>query len=370
MMKFMRMLKSVTKQMLIFCICVFSAIWYISAVKSYAVGESGFSIPDGAVNVGENFTISLTFYASENIGNVQTTLAYDDSVVEFVSSDNASGGGGILTVNGFPDSSSDQVTFSFTFRGIKEGVASMNLMDCRIYSAQGDLIGSPTAYANITVADLGTGEGDNSKPETTSQTKQEDERQKQTQTSESSSQSRNEIPQKGVLTSLTVSSGELTPAFAYNIYNYTVYVDNSVTNVQIDAQTADYSDYIWYTGTEECQVGENIRTITVTDVEGNETVYTINIIRAQGENDQVQTQAQTETSQQEQYSQPQTDDSKEQKQSEKSSSSNEKNEDAMEKYKDILNTALVMILIVLLIALVVIVVWIRGKMKGNSKGKK
>ena len=79
----------------------------------------------------------------------------------------------------------------------------------------------------------------------------------------------NGIPDKGVLTALTVDNGELSPAFAYNVYNYTVNVDNSVTNVEIEGTTASPSDYIWYTGTSECQVGENVRTITVTDVDGN-----------------------------------------------------------------------------------------------------
>ena len=160
----------------------------------------------------------------------------------------------------------------------------------------------------------------------------------------------NGIPDKGVLTALTVDNGELSPAFAYNVYNYTVNVDNSVTNVEIEGTTASPSDYIWYTGTSECQVGENVRTITVTDVDGNAATYTVTIIRAAGGDEQ-----QTQTSQK--------------KDGSDTSSAVSKNANVMDQYKKMLNTALAIVLIVLVIALVVIIIWIRGKIKGGKKDK-
>ncbi len=68
----------------------------------------------------------------------------------------------------------------------------------------------------------------------------------------------NGIPDKGVLTALTVDNGELSPAFAYNVYNYTVNVDNSVTNVEIEGTTTSPSDYIWYTGTKRVSGGRKM----------------------------------------------------------------------------------------------------------------
>ena len=288
----------------------------MTALTAHATGEAFFYPPKNPVMTDQQFEVSVTFSADSEIGSVQANIAYDDSVIEFVSSDNASGGGGVLTVNGFPDTPSSEVDFSFTFKGLSAGNANISLQSCQIYSPDSELIGSPTAYCVITVG--------SDKVETKTD--------------------------KGVLTALTVDNGELSPAFAYNVYNYTVNVDNSVTNVEIEGTTASPSDYIWYTGTSECQVGENVRTITVTDVDGNAATYTVTIIRAAGGDEQ-----QTQTSQK--------------KDGSDTSSAVSKNANVMDQYKKMLNTALAIVLIVLVIALVVIIIWIRGKIKGGKKDK-
>ena len=295
----------------------------MTALTAHATGEAFFYPPKNPVMTDQQFEVSVTFSADSEIGSVQANIAYDDSVIEFVSSDNASGGGGVLTVNGFPDTPSSEVDFSFTFKGLSAGNANISLQSCQIYSPDSELIGSPTAYCVITVG--------SDKVETKTETS-------------------NGIPDKGVLTALTVDNGELSPAFAYNVYNYTVNVDNSVTNVEIEGTTASPSDYIWYTGTSECQVGENVRTITVTDVDGNAATYTVTIIRASGGDEQ-----QTQTAQK--------------KDSSDTSSAVSKNANVMDQYKKMLNTALAIVLIVLVIALVVIIIWIRGKIKGGKKDK-
>lgn len=261
-----------------------------------------------------------------------------------MSSDNASGGGGVLTVNGFPDTPSSEVDFSFTFKGLSAGNANISLQSCQIYSPDSELIGSPTAYCVITVG------GDKVETKTETETTTTTEKTTTTTTTATKTAPSNGIPDKGVLTALTVDNGELSPAFAYNVYNYTVNVDNSVTNVEIEGTTASPSDYIWYTGTSECQVGENVRTITVTDVDGNTATYTVTIIRAAGGDEQ-----QTQTAQK--------------KDSSDTSSAVSKNANVMDQYKKMLNTALAIVLIVLVIALVVIIIWIRGKIKGGKKDK-
>ena len=67
----------------------------------HATGEAFFYPPKNPVMTDQQFEVSVTFSADSEIGSVQANIAYDDSVIEFVSSDNASGGGGVLTVNGF-----------------------------------------------------------------------------------------------------------------------------------------------------------------------------------------------------------------------------------------------------------------------------
>lgn len=313
----------------------------MTALTAHATGEAFFYPPKNPVMTDQQFEVSLTFSADAEIGSVQANIAYDDSVIEFVSSDNASGGGGVLTVNGFPDTPSEEVNFSFTFKGLSAGNANISLQSCQIYSPDSELIGSPTAYCIITVG--------SDKVDTKTETETKTTTEKTTTTAPETTTS-NGIPDKGVLTALTVDNGELSPAFAYNVYNYTVNVDNSVTNVEIEGTTASPSDYIWYTGTSECQVGENVRTITVTDVDGNATTYTVTIIRAAG-GDEQQTQTATK------------------KDSSDTSSGVSKNANVMDQYKKMLNTALAIVLIVLVIALVVIIIWIRGKIKGGKKDK-
>ena len=303
----------------------------MTALTAHATGEAFFYPPKNPVMTDQQFEVSVTFSADSEIGSVQANIAYDDSVIEFVSSDNASGGGGVLTVNGFPDTPSSEVDFSFTFKGLSAGNANISLQSCQIYSPDSELIGSPTAYCVITVG--------SDKVETKTETET-------TTTTEKTTTTTTKTAHSNVLTALTVDNGELSPAFAYNVYNYTVNVDNSVTNVEIEGTTASPSDYIWYTGTSECQVGENVRTITVTDVDGNAATYTVTIIRAAGGDEQ-----QTQTSQK--------------KDGSDTSSAVSKNANVMDQYKKMLNTALAIVLIVLVIALVVIIIWIRGKKRAG-----
>ena len=330
----------------------------ICSLPAYAAGQAAFSIPSGAVAQGENFNVSITFSGSENIGSVDASMSYDDSAVQFVSGDNSSGGGGIVTIKGFPDSPSDSVTFSMTFKALKQGSSNMNLTNCSIFSEDGTSIGSPTAYANITVAQ-GTGNSETvtSAEETQASTQvtttSESQAATQQTTSETSQQTdANGVPTQGVLTALTVDHGTLSPQFAWNVYNYTVNVGYDVTNVEIEGTTASLSDYIWYTGTSECQVGENIRTITVTASSGEETTYTIKIIRADENEAALNQDAQDSSSG-----------------NDTNSGTSEKNTDILEQYKKILNPALAIVLIVLIIALVVVIFWIRTKLLGNTKKK-
>ena len=101
----------------------------MTALTAHATGEAFFYPPKNPVMTDQQFEVSVTFSADSDIGSVQANIAYDDSVIEFVSSDNASGGGGVLTVNGFPDTPSSEVDFSFTFKGLSAGNANISVKD-------------------------------------------------------------------------------------------------------------------------------------------------------------------------------------------------------------------------------------------------
>ena len=95
------------------------------------------------------------------------------------------------------------------------------------------------------------------------------------------------------LASLTVSSGELSPAFSAGTRNYSVTVDNSVTSITVTARKYDSKATIDHeTVTKNLEVGSNTVNITVTAEDGNPKTYTVTIYRkdtegqVKGETDQ------------------------------------------------------------------------------------
>lgn len=303
----------------------------IFAFDVFATGTAEFSIPSTAVAKGSTFSVSIKMTADADIGFVTGMVSFDESVIEFQPSDNASAGGGVITLNGFPDAVGKEMTFTLNFKALNDGKTMLNLTNCYITSDDGTQIGSPTAYASITV---GTGVSDGS------------------QTTENPDSSNDDLgdPNKGYLTELTVSPGTLKPAFSYDIYDYYVDVDNSVEYCEVEGKTANTTDQIWYTGNENLAVGKNVRTIKVTDTDGNYHIYTITITRAES-NEESSSEIVTESQQSEV--------------SEESSTAtviiDDDKDGGMEKYRKMLMPALIIILVTIIIAIVVILTWLRKK---------
>lgn len=327
---------------------ILSALFSISA---FAMGNAEFTIPKNTAT-GKNFSVSLKVTADKDIGFVTAMITYDDTVAEFSPSDNASGGDGIINLKGFPDNASKELTFKLNFKALKSGTCRMNLTNCFVTSPDGDQIGSPTAYANVTVTGSGSNSNDSHNENSVS------------------SNTDNKQPPQGYLKSLTVSEGVLKPDFSFDIYDYHVDVDENVEICEIEGETASDTDSIWYTGNENLIVGNNVRTIEVTDKDGNSHVYTITITRAgnplsseQIKDDSSSASLNTEIS-----------DSDDTDISANSDSSSLKavtdDEDGLAKYRKILTPALIIILIALIIALVVLVIWLRKKKSEYRHEKK
>ena len=332
-----------------------AAIMSFCSAMVAAAADAGVSVPN-AVNGGDTFTVTVTF-TDPNVSYIQSGLTYDDSLVDFVGGD-ATGGGGYLDLKGFaPAAGSGSVTVSLTFKAQAQGSCTMSLTNSAVYSSDGSLIGSPQAWASVTVAtndpQTPTQTTASSETQTSAQTSAQSDTQTQTQTQNTTlaqttttaalSQS---APAQGVLLGLTVDKGQLEPAFAWNVYDYTVNVDNSVDRVEIEGVTASPYDYIWYTGEPACAVGENIRTITVTDTAGVSTVYTIHINRA--------AEGQTVSKQSSAVTKP---------------ASSGSATDATEKYREMLNPVLFLVLLVLIIALVIILIWVNKSFSKKQKNK-
>ena len=314
------------------------------SINAFAKGSADFNVPKTTVDKGKIFSVTIKFSADDSIGFVNGMLSYDDNILDFEPSDFVSGGGGLLTINAFPNSPSSDMSLTVKFKGKTSGRTKLDLTNCYMTSDDGTQIGSPSAYGYVTVSgnNASTDETDSSEIES------------------SSDEEKIGDPKKGYLTSLTVSKGVLKPEFSYDIYDYTVDVDYDVDYLEIEGKTANVSDQIWYTGNEDLIVGKNVRTVKVTDKQGYNHIYTITINRAEGENssndEQIVMGSVDSDSQGENISNS-AGDSPIIIDSEKDS--------ALDKNKGIITTGLIIVLVTLIIALVVIIVWLKKK-KSNK----
>ncbi|SDA22659.1 Cadherin-like beta sandwich domain-containing protein [Ruminococcus sp. YE71] len=216
------------------------------------------SVPD-SIGRGGEFTVEVTFSADGNIGTIHGTLGYSEQDIEFVRSQYASGGGGIVTLTAFPQSPSSELTVTLTFRALRPGSSQITLTNGSVMSPDGIMLGggiSASAAAEV------SGVADDSDV---------------SQVADDSS-----LPDalKATLATLTVSEGQLVPAFSPGIYDYTVTLPHEVDYVGIDAEPLGKYDTIWFEGSEYLADGSTLRTITVTTPDGAvSNVYTVNIIR-------------------------------------------------------------------------------------------
>lgn len=320
------------------------------SITAFATSYAEFYIPDGAVAQGSEFEVTVKFTSDQNIGTVQSDFVYDDSSVQFVpDGDMVTGGSGILLINASPDKDSTELSVTLKFTALKKGTSEMSISNCSVLSGDGMPLGSPTAYANITVGDGGG---------TVTSLPPDSEPTDSVSSTTTTATDENGIPAQGILTRLTVSEGELIPEFSYDIYDYVVKVDSSVDYCEIEGTTASSLDYIWYTGSNYLQVGDNVRTITVTDTNGNKHTYTITIQRAappeESSLEETQTQPQSVTTSAKQTT---------------SAKTGGDNEGAMDKYKKILMPALGIVMFVLVLALVILIVWLRTKARERRELK-
>lgn len=79
------------------------------------------------------------------------------------------------------------------------------------------------------------------------------------------------------LASLTVSAGELSPAFDGNNTNYEVNVDAKVTSITIDAKATDAKASVTGTGEHALQVGANALQVVCKAEDGSSKTYTITV---------------------------------------------------------------------------------------------
>ena len=94
------------------------------------------------------------------------------------------------------------------------------------------------------------------------------------------------------LSSLSLSSGELSPAFSADVTSYSASVSNDITSLEVSAVPSHSAASIsTITGNQELIVGSNLVQVTVAAQDGSTTVYQIDVTREEAS----ETQTETET---------------------------------------------------------------------------
>ena len=234
-----------TVMTLVMLISVFAA----QTITSYAAaGKITFSDP--TVTVGNQVSVKMKIASSDAaaLGASDVKLQYDSSALEFLSGTSANGGAGSIRVLGAMEAE-NQTTFTFTlkFKALKAGTTNIKVVSQEVYDANSqmvhiDHVGSSAVKVNAPVT----------------------------------------YSKDATLSDLTISPGELTPAFSADVTEYTAIVGGDVDKLTVSAPASHEKANVSVTGNEGIQLGENTITCKVTAEDG-ETVknYTILVTKTE-----------------------------------------------------------------------------------------
>ncbi len=213
-----------------------------------ATGKITFSDP--SVTVGEQVSVKMKIASSDNtaLGASDVRLQYDSSALQFVSGTSANGGAGSIRVIGAMESE-NQTTFTFTlkFKALKAGTTNIKVTSQEVYDANSQV---------VTIDHVGSSAIKVNAPVTYSK--------------------------DATLSGLTISPGELTPAFSADVTEYTVIVGADVEKLTVSAPANHDKASVSVSGNEGLQLGENTITCKVKAEDGETTkTYTILVTKTE-----------------------------------------------------------------------------------------
>lgn len=213
-----------------------------------ATGKITFSDP--SVTVGEQVSVKLKIASSDGtaLGASDVRLQYDSSALQFVSGTSANGGAGSIRVLGAMESE-NQTTFTFTlkFKALKAGTTNIKVTSQEVYDANSQV---------VTIDHVGSSAVKVTAPVTYSK--------------------------DATLSALTISPGELTPAFSADVTEYTAVVGADVEKLTVSAPASHEKANVSVSGNEGLQMGDNTITCKVTAEDGETTkTYTILVTKTE-----------------------------------------------------------------------------------------
>ena len=217
--------------------CVVCMLFLGTSMTSYAAGMLSIAVSSGTVKSGD--TVTVTIYAADaNNAAVAADMnvTYDTSKLEYVSSSasNASGGGGTVKASG---SSVD-----IKFKAVGSGDAYVKAESAALTAAGTHITVSGTA--TDTADDNAAKSGDNS------------------------------------LSSLTLSSGTLSPTFKGSVTEYTAQVGSDVSEITVTPVTSNSKATVEsITGNKDLKEGTNVISVVVKAENGTTATYKITVTK-------------------------------------------------------------------------------------------
>ena len=235
--------------------------------SSLSVGVSASS-----VKIGDTVTVSITVPAGVS---ATVNVTYPSGTFSFSSaSDTASANGGTVSMTiGSYGSSNTKTTGTMKFKAKAAGSATFSASAPIAGNQDGDRVSVGGASASVRVKneanENNSNKSDSSNGSDTSDNNSDDNKTKSADNS---------------LASLTLSSGSLSPAFKYNVTNYTAEVANDVTSVVVSAKTSNANATVESVkGGENLSVGANKIQIVVKAENGVTATYTITVTRKESD---------------------------------------------------------------------------------------
>ena len=230
-------------------VCVLALAAPFSGMESWA-SSGKISFSDPSAMVGNQVTVNVKVTATEGaLGGADIMLAYDPSVLEFVSGTNANGGAGSIRLIGTMDSdNTTSFSYTLTFKTLQAGNTGITVANYEVYDKDLQAMTmSHVGSSSVKVTPLAT------------------------------------YSSEAALSSLQISPGELTPAFSPDVTSYTASVAGDVDKIAVSAAPKDSKAKVVINGSSDLKVGENTVVCKVTAEDG-QTVknYTITVTKAEG----------------------------------------------------------------------------------------
>lgn len=218
------------------------------------------ALSDTTVKIGDTITVSVTVPAGVS---ATVNLTYPTDLLTYSSaSDTASANAGTVSMTiGSYGSSNKRSVGTVTFQAKSSGKATFSAAAPIAGNQEGDRVSVTGASASVNI-----------KNETGDDAENGDNANKSSDNS---------------LSSLTLSAGKLSPAFKYNITNYTAEVENNVTSIVVSAKANNENATVESVkGGEKLVVGSNKIQIVVKAENGVTATYVVNVTRkAAGDDD-------------------------------------------------------------------------------------